>query len=82
VPFDLSAAGTRPTTAGLAPLLEDAAGVEVEADVAVDAAAGAELDDELLLLLLLPHAAIAATLSSVSAASAGFLQITIRLLLS
>ncbi len=78
VPFDLVAAGTSLATAASAPPLEDvAAGVEVEVDVA----AGAALEDELLLLLLLPHAAMAATLSSDSAASAGFLQITIRLLL-
>jgi hypothetical protein len=81
VPFDLIAAGTSLATAALAPPLEElAAGVEV--DVEVDAgAAGAALEDALLLLLLLPHAAMARTLISVSAASAGFLQVTIRLLL-
>jgi hypothetical protein len=50
----------------------DAAGVDDDADVA--------LDDELLLLLL-PHAAKATTHESTSAASSGFLHVTIQLLL-
>jgi hypothetical protein len=74
------AAGTSLATAGSAPLLEEL-DVDVDAALDVDTAAGAALEDELLLLLL-PHAAIAVTISSDSATSAGFLQITIRLLLS
>jgi hypothetical protein len=78
VPFDFTAAGTSLTTAGLAPALED----DAAAVVPVDVDAALELEAELLLLLLLlPHAASATTLSNDSAASAGFLLITIRLLL-
>jgi len=77
VPFDLSALGTSATTAELALPPEDD-----DADVEVDAGAEDELvlADELLLLLL-PHAAIATAQQSGSAASSGFLQVLIRLLL-
>jgi len=50
------------------------------AAVEVDVEAELELDDELLLLLL-PHAATVTAHDSKSAASSGFLQILIRLLL-
>jgi hypothetical protein len=78
VPFDLSADGTSASTAAL-PVLLDAADVELDDD-----GAAAELElvlaDELLLLLL-PHATMATALSNSSAASSGFLQVLIRLLL-
>jgi hypothetical protein len=71
----LSDAGTSFTTAGSPPPLDDA--VEVDAVVGVEAAPA--LEDELLLLLL-PHAAIARALSSASDPSSSFLQVSIRLL--
>jgi hypothetical protein len=74
----LSAAGTSFATAALAPE-DDDAGVEADVEVDDDDAA-VELADELLLLLL-PHAAIATTHGSSKAASSDFLQETIRLLL-
>jgi hypothetical protein len=64
-------------TAASAPLEELAAVV----DAVLDAAAGAELEAELLLLLLLPHAARNAAHDIMSAASSGLHQVTIRLLL-
>ncbi|HJS93051.1 MAG TPA: hypothetical protein VJ741_02230 [Solirubrobacteraceae bacterium] len=81
MPFDLIAAGTSFATAALAPPLEELA-ADVEVDVEVDAgAAGAALEDALLLLLLLPHAAKSAAHDTMSAASSGLHLVTIRLLL-
>jgi hypothetical protein len=77
----LTDAGTSATTAELAlPPEDDAADVDVEVDAGADAEDELELADELLLLLL-PHAAIATAQQSGSAASSGFLQVLIRLLL-
>jgi hypothetical protein len=82
VPFDLSAAGTSLATAGSPPPLEDDdADVDVELAVELDGDAGAALEDALLLLLLLPHAATGTTHASTTPISSGFLQLTIRLLL-
>jgi hypothetical protein len=65
--------------AALAPPLEDEA-VDVDVDE-LDGDAGAALEDALLLLLLLPHAATGTTHASTTPISSGFLQVTIRLLL-
>jgi hypothetical protein len=67
-------------TAGSAPPLEDEdADVDVEDEL--DADAGAALEDALLLLLLLPHAATGTTHASTTPISSGLHQVTIRLLL-
>jgi hypothetical protein len=94
VPFDLSAAGTSASTAGLAVAVVDApadvvdevvAGVDVVAGVEVDGvvAAGVVLTDFDPVELLLPQPATTATHSSASeAVSPLFLRLTIRLLRS
>jgi hypothetical protein len=66
-------------TAALAPALEDDDAAGVDDDVDDEPEAELELADELLLLLL-PHAAIAAALNSKSAADSGLHLITIQLL--
>ena len=77
----MTADGTSATTAELAlPPEDDDADVEVEVEVDAGAEDELVLADELLLLLL-PHAAIATAQQSGSAASSGFLQVLIRLLL-
>jgi hypothetical protein len=62
------------------PLEDDDVDVDVDVELAADA--GAALEDALLLLLLLPHAATGKTHASTTPISSAFLQVTIRLLLA
>jgi hypothetical protein len=66
VPFDLIAAGTWAATAAFAP---DEAGVELVAEL--------ELEDDELLLLLLPHPTTAAAQSTESGATNQLLHVRI-----